>query len=63
MLAQVRLEQRLEKPPVVRDFHVQKLVDIYASEALLAYVILGDGLAGELRALRRLDRRAQDSCR
>jgi hypothetical protein len=27
MLAQVRLEQRLEKPPVVRDFQVQKLVD------------------------------------
>ena len=27
MLAQVRLEQCLEKPPVVRDFQVQKLVD------------------------------------
>jgi hypothetical protein len=28
---------------------------IYASEALLAYVILGDGLAEELRAIRPID--------
>jgi hypothetical protein len=32
---------------------------IYASEALFAYVILGGGLAEELRAIRPLDRSAQ----
>jgi hypothetical protein len=32
---------------------------IYASEALLAYVILGDGLTEELRAIRRLDLRSE----
>jgi hypothetical protein len=29
---------------------------IYASEALLAYVILGDGLTEDLRAIRHIDR-------
>jgi hypothetical protein len=31
-------------------------IPIYASEAILAYTIPGEGLAAELRALRRWDR-------